>query len=185
MSCKCGNCHNCFEGPRGPQGSPGVAGPAGPAGVAGPAGPQGEPGPAGPPGTVNDVIGVWTPVLTGSTSGTAAITSNQADYYRVGHLVLCNFNFIITSVVGCAGQLIINGLPYISEVAPSFAGSLIIAYYANFTAAAGTLTGLVQPSNTTVYLFTIDAPQKNTVPLNFTAVSVGSQIEATVLYISA
>ncbi len=184
MSCNCGNCHNCFEGPRGPQGPPGVAGPAGPAGAAGPAGPQGEPGPAGPPGTVNDATGLWTPVLTGSTSGTAGITSNQADYYRVGKLVFCNFNIVITSVAGCAGQLIISGLPFISELTTSFAGSLIIAYYANFTAAAGTLTGQVQPSNTNVYLFTLDAQQKNTVPLNFTAVSVGSQLVGTILYIS-
>jgi hypothetical protein len=143
------------------------------------------PGPAGPPGTVNDATGLWAPVLTGSISGTAGITNIQSDYYRVGKLVFCNFNISITSVAGCAGQLIISGLPFISEVTTSFAGSLIIAFYANFTAAAGTLTGQVQPSNTNVFLFTLDAPQKNTVPLTFAAVSVGSQIVGTVLYISA
>jgi hypothetical protein len=134
---------------------------------------------------VNDATGLWTPVLTGSISGTAGTTNIQSDYYRVGKLVFCNFNITITSVVGCSGQLIINGLPFISQPTSSFAGSLVIAYYANFTAAAGTLTGQVQPSNTTVLLFTLDAPQKNTVPLTFTAVTVGSQIVGTILYTSA
>jgi hypothetical protein len=182
----CGNCNgcsrSCIEGPRGPQGVPGVAGPAGPAGAAGPAGPQGEPG---PPGPVADVQGLWTPFITGSTGGTATTVNVQSDYYKVGKLVFCNINITVTSLVGVSGQIIINGLPYLSEPSASFAGSLVVAYYLNFAASSKYPTGQVQPASNQVYMFQTDPPNRNTVPMTVTDIGPNGQIVGTILYVTS
>ena len=57
--------------------------------------------------------GVWTPSLTGSTSGSATSGGNTyGNYTKVGRLVTLNFTMSISAVSTLTGNVMLSGLPF-------------------------------------------------------------------------
>ena len=56
--------------------------------------------------------GTWTPTITGSTSGSATLTVNQALYTKVGRAVHVSCYIINANVTGLVGTIIVGGLPF-------------------------------------------------------------------------
>jgi hypothetical protein len=57
--------------------------------------------------------GTWTPVITGSTGGTANTYTNQFGYYtRIGHRVFLDFDLQVDGANNATGNLRVSGLPF-------------------------------------------------------------------------
>jgi hypothetical protein len=56
--------------------------------------------------------GTWTPTITGSTSGSATLTINQASYTKVGRAVHVSCYIINANVTGLVGTITVGGLPF-------------------------------------------------------------------------
>jgi len=59
--------------------------------------------------------GTWTPTITGSTSGSATLTVNQASYTKVGRSVHVNCYIINADVTGLVGTITVGGLPFTAD----------------------------------------------------------------------
>ena len=60
--------------------------------------------------------GDWTPIVQGSTSGTASYTANQASYTKIGNVVYfqCYLNTVRLDTHNIVGNVQIGGLPFVS-----------------------------------------------------------------------
>ena len=62
----------------------------------------------------------WTPTLEFSTSnGTIAYSTNAGDYWKIGTLVVANFNIALSSISGHSGNARISSLPYTAATSPN------------------------------------------------------------------
>lgn len=62
----------------------------------------------------------WTPTLEFSTSnGTIAYSTNVGDYWKIGTLVVANFNITLSSISGHSGNARIASLPYTVSTSPN------------------------------------------------------------------
>jgi hypothetical protein len=60
--------------------------------------------------------GTWTPIVQGSTSGTASYTPNQANYTKIGNVVYfqCYLTYVRFDTHNIVGEVQIGGLPFSS-----------------------------------------------------------------------
>lgn len=64
--------------------------------------------------------GTWTPTLYGATTaGTMSYTERSGVYVRIGKLVHVEFLLIGTITSAPSGNVIVSGLPFVSETAPN------------------------------------------------------------------
>lgn len=96
--------------------------------------------------------GTWTPVFTFATPGNLAVTYSvqQADYTKIGRVVICNFNLVTSAFTHttASGIAVISGLPFTatSDANLQIAGS---CFWAGITKAGYTQVVPVVASSAT------------------------------------
>lgn len=141
-------------------------------------------------GTANDVpttlYGSWTPNYSFSTTNSQTYSTRIGTFYKVGRMVVAQFNIILTA--NGVGNISLINLPFVSQTTLDGAGSVQVSYFQNINGGAGrvtNITGQVLSNSTTATLYHVGAITANTSLLtdaNFTATT---NLVGTVTYISA
>jgi hypothetical protein len=126
-----------------------------------------------------NVTGTWTPVVGGSTSVAGQTYSQQfGQYTKLGALVIAGFNITMTDKGVIVGNLQINGLPFPSDGAAGYAGSIdfwentntaIVNFSCFIQGSSLLLTAITAASTSNVaFLTTTDITNTFTVASTFT-----------------
>ena len=95
----------------------------------------------------------FTPVVNfgGATTG-ITYTNQIGRYTRVGRLVTCLFNVLLSSKGSATGAATITGLPVTVGSASNWSASVVCGYYANFAAGITSVNGSVTGNTATLVL---------------------------------
>lgn len=130
--------------------------------------------------------GTWTPSYNFSTTNSQTYSSRIGTYYKVGRMVVAQFNIILTA--NGVGNISLINLPFLSETTLDGAGSVQVSYFQNINGGAGrvtNITGQVLSNSTTASLYQVGAITANTSLLtdaNFTATT---NLVGTAIYLTA
>ena len=130
--------------------------------------------------------GTWTPSYNFSTTNSQTYSSRIGTYYKVGRMVVAQFNIILTG--NGVGNISLVNLPFLSETTLDGAGSVQVSYFQNINGGAGrvtNITGQVLSNSTTASLYQVGAITANTSLLtdgNFTATT---NLVGTAIYLTA
>jgi hypothetical protein len=94
--------------------------------------------------------GTWTPVVDGTTTGTASYITQTGSYVKVGRLVHISLNLTWTSGTG-AGALKVTNLPF----TPGALGALAIAYAENIVFSANNYATANVHTNNNIFILQI------------------------------
>lgn len=132
------------------------------------------------------LYGTWTPSYNFSTTNSQTYGSRIGTYYKVGRMVMAQFNIILTA--NGVGNISLINLPFLSETTLDGAGSVQVSYFQNINGGAGrvtNITGQVLSNSTTASLYQVGAITANTSLLtdaNFTATT---NLVGTAIYLTA
>lgn len=99
--------------------------------------------------------GSWTPVLQGSTTGTATYTHQFGDYTKIGRMVTANCRIVTSALGTIAGDLTVEGLPFVSFTGTSSQPSqpCFVGFADNLNITAGqNVTGFVNSNSSVISL---------------------------------
>ena len=132
------------------------------------------------------LYGTWTPSYNFSTTNSQTYSSRIGTYYKVGRMVMAQFNIILTG--NGVGNISLVNLPFLSETTLDGAGSVQVSYFQNINGGVGrvtNITGQVLSNSTTASLYQVGAITANTSLLtdgNFTATT---NLVGTAIYLTA
>ena len=130
-------------------------------------------------------FGNWIPVL--RSTGTIDINVRNAFYTKVGQLVTCTFDIVVTNMAGGKkdSSIILGGLP-ISSIGPSNAisGSAHISYFKVSNYDVRWISGTINGSDARVDLWCEKRGPGGLVPLTQIDINVNTVLVGTVTYIS-
>lgn len=129
-------------------------------------------------------FGSWIPSL--SASGIIEIDIRSANYTKVGQLVTCVFDIMVTNIIGGKkdSEIILNGLPSKSLEQGYNSGSVHVAYYKDLSLEVSQISGLVASNDTRASLWYQHHSEKNSKRLTQIDIKVGTVLVGTVTYIS-
>jgi hypothetical protein len=131
--------------------------------------------------------GSWTPVMIPATGSNVVFTVNNGKYVKVGPIVTCHFDIVVSSKGTASGVLKLGGLPFTSLVgsAGQYEGTVSMGYFSDLTVAdAIHFSGAVnQNSNTAdLWLSRLNGQHISQASLNTTDVKITSRFVGTVIY---
>ncbi len=130
-------------------------------------------------------FGTWIPAL--RSTGTIDVNIRNAFYTKVGQLVTCTFDIVVTNMSGGKkdSPITLHGLP-ISSIGTldSMAGSCFISYFKVSNFDIRNITGTINGSDTRVELWCRNRGPGNLVPLTQIDINVNTVLVGTVTYIT-
>lgn len=134
-------------------------------------------------------IGTWTPSLVSSQAATITLSTTNANYAKVGQLVICTFDITVLSETGggAGATITLQGLPFtsIAEVNGGYVGSVYVSYFVNMDSDTGWLTGSVVNNTTRADMFFSIANPKSLSNLTQNDIKNTTRIVGVVTYVSA
>ena len=130
-------------------------------------------------------FGNWIPAL--RSTGTIDVDVRNAFYTKVGQLVTCTFDIVVTNMYGGKkdSSIIISGLPVASIGTPdSISGSAHISYFKVSNFDVRWISGTINGSDARVDLWCEHRGPGGLVPLTQIDINVNSVLAGTVTYIS-
>ena len=130
-------------------------------------------------------FGTWIPSL--RSSGTIDVDIRNAFYTKVGQLVTCTFDIVVTNMSGGKkdSPITLHGLPINSIGTPdTIAGSVYISYFKVSNLDVRSISGTINGSDNRVELWCRNRGPGNLVPLTQIDINVNSVLAGTVTYIS-
>lgn len=130
-------------------------------------------------------FGTWSPSL--RSSGNIDVDIRNAFYTKVGQLVTCTFDIIVTSMYGGRkdSPITLAGLPVTSiGNTNSIAGSMFIPYFKVSNFDIRNITGIINGSTAQVELWCIKRGPGGLTPLTQIDINVDTVLAGTVTYIS-
>lgn len=130
-------------------------------------------------------FGTWIPGL--RSTGTIDVNIRNAFYTKVGQLVTCTFDIVVTNMSGGKkdSPITIQGLPVNSiGTVDSMAGSAYISYFKISNLDVRSISGTINGSDSRVELWCRNRGPGNLVPLTQIDVNVNTVLVGTVTYIS-
>lgn len=130
-------------------------------------------------------FGNWIPVL--RSSGTIDVNVRNAFYTKVGQLVTCTFDIVVTNMYGGKkdSSIILGGLPVASIGTPdSISGSAHISYFRVSNFDVRWISGTVNGSDARVDLWCQQRGPGGLVPLTQIDINVNTVLAGTVTYIT-
>jgi hypothetical protein len=130
-------------------------------------------------------FGTWIPVL--RSIGTIDVNIRNAFYTKVGQLVTCTFDIVVTNMSGGRkdSPITLQGLPVSSIGTPdSMAGSAYISYFKVSNFDVRSISGTINGSDNRVELWCRNRGPGNLVPLTQIDINVNTVLVGTVTYIS-
>ena len=130
-------------------------------------------------------FGTWLPIL--RSSGTIDIETKNAFYTKVGQLVTCTFDIVVTSMSGGKkdSSIMLDGLPVVGIGATgTIAGSAQVAYFKVSNLDVRHITGVVDGNDTRVNFWCQKRGPGGLVPLTQIDINVGTVLAGTITYIS-
>jgi hypothetical protein len=130
-------------------------------------------------------FGTWIPAL--RSTGTIDVNVRNAFYTKVGQLVTCIFDIVVTNMSGGKkdSPITLHGLPISSMGTPdSMAGSSFISYFKVSNFDIRNITGTINGGDTRVELWCRNRGPGNLVPLTQIDINVNTVLVGTVTYIS-
>lgn len=130
-------------------------------------------------------FGTWIPSL--RSTGTIDINVKNAFYTKVGQLVTCTFDIVVTAMYGGKkdSPIVITGLPVVSIGSPNTTtGSAHISYFKVSNYDVRWITGIIQGSDIRVDLWCEKRGPGGLVPLTQLDINVNTVLAGTVTYIS-
>jgi hypothetical protein len=130
--------------------------------------------------------GSWTPVMIPATGSNVVFTVNNGKYVKVGPIVTCHFDIVVSSKGTASGALKLGGLPFTSLAgsAGNYEGTVSMGYFSDLTVAdAIHFSGAVnQNSNTAdLWLSRLNGQQISQASMNTTDVKITSRFVGTVI----
>lgn len=131
------------------------------------------------------IFGTWIPSLTAG--GTIDVAIRSAHYVKVGQLVTCTFDIIVTNMVGGRkdAEIVLAGLPNTSINAGYGAGSIHIGYYKNMSTEVSYISGIVGSNDTRAALWFQQHSEKSLKRLTQIDINVETVLAGTITYISS
>ena len=130
-------------------------------------------------------FGTWIPVL--RSTGTIDVNIRNAFYTKVGQLVTCTFDIVVTNMSGGRkdSPITLQGLPVSSIGTPdSMTGSAYISYFKVSNFDVRSISGTINGSDNRVELWCRNRGPGNLVPLTQIDINVNTVLVGTVTYIS-
>ena len=130
-------------------------------------------------------FGTWIPAL--RSTGTIDVDIRNAFYTKVGQLVTCTFDIVVTNMSGGKkdSPITLHGLPVSSIGTPdSMAGSAYISYFKVSNLDVRSISGTINGGDTRVDLWCRNRGPGNLVLLTQIDINVNSVLVGTVTYIS-
>ena len=130
-------------------------------------------------------FGTWIPAL--RSTGTIDVNVRNAFYTKVGQLVTCTFDIVVTNMSGGKkdSPITLQGLPINSIGTPdTIAGSVYISYFKVSNLDVRSISGTINGSDNRVELWCRNRGPGNLVPLTQIDINVNSVLAGTVTYIS-
>jgi hypothetical protein len=130
-------------------------------------------------------FGTWIPVL--RSTGTIDVNIRNAFYTKVGQLVTCTFDIVVTNMSGGRkdSPITLHGLPVSSIGTPdSMTGSAYISYFKVSNFDVRSISGTINGSDNRVELWCRNRGPGNLVPLTQIDINVNTVLVGTVTYIS-
>jgi hypothetical protein len=130
-------------------------------------------------------FGTWIPVL--RSTGTIDVNIRNAFYTKVGQLVTCTFDIVVTNMSGGKkdSPITLQGLPINSiGTLDSMAGSAYISYFKVSNLDVRSISGTINGSDNRVELWCRNRGPGNLVPLTQIDINVNTVLVGTVTYIS-
>jgi hypothetical protein len=114
--------------------------------------------------------GDWTPVLAGS-SGTSgqSYSRQKGKYTKVGRLVTCTFDVVLTAVGTVSGEARITGLPFTVASDEGFRSGLSVGEFSNLAANYVQFGGVPLNSTTQIYIRALTAAAATSTAPNATS----------------
>ncbi len=130
-------------------------------------------------------FGTWIPAL--RSTGTIDVNIRNAFYTKVGQLVTCTFDIVVTNMSGGKkdSPITLQGLPVSSiGTLDSMAGSAYISYFKVSNFDVRSISGTINGSDNRVELWCRNRGPGKLVPLTQIDINVNSVLVGTVIYIS-
>lgn len=130
-------------------------------------------------------FGSFTPTLFGSTTaGAPTYTIQAGSWERVGRLVFCRFNVLISALGGMAGNLQIGGLPFTAANISSDYGGGAILIFNNITLDAGYSFAALQvaPNNNFAQLVELGSNKPTANPVPVASVAANAELGGTLVF---
>jgi hypothetical protein len=130
-------------------------------------------------------FGTWTPVL--RSTGTIDVDVRNAFYTKVGQLVTCTFDIVVTNMSGGKKEssIILGGLPVASiGSSGTISGSAHISYFKVSNYDVRWISGTIQGSDNRVDLWCEKRGPGGLVPLTQIDINVNTVLAGTVTYIT-
>jgi len=130
-------------------------------------------------------FGTWIPAF--RSMGTIDVNVRNAFYTKVGQLVTCTFDIVVTNMSGGKkdSPITLHGLPINSIGTPdTIAGSVYISYFKVSNLDVRSISGTINGSDNRVELWCRNRGPGNLVPLTQIDINVNSVLAGTVTYIS-
>lgn len=135
--------------------------------------------------TTGEQFGTWIPVL--RSTGTIDVNVRNAFYTKVGQLVICTFDIVITSMSGGKkdSSIVLGGLPVSSLGTPdTMSGSANISYFKVSNFDVRWISGTINGSETRVDLWCNKRGPGGLAPLTQLDININTVLAGTVTYIS-
>jgi len=129
-------------------------------------------------------FGSWIPSL--RSTGTIDINIRNAFYTKVGQLVTCTFDIVVTNMSGGRkdSPIILSGLPVTSISSNSMSGSAYISYFKVSNYDVRWITGTVQGNDNRIDLWCEKRGPGGLTPLTQIDINVNTVLVGTVTYIT-
>jgi hypothetical protein len=128
-------------------------------------------------------FGTWIPVL--RSTGTIDVNIRNAFYTKVGQLVTCTFDIIVTNMSERNNSSItLNGLPINSINSQGIAGSAHLSYFKTPTNELTHISGTINGNDTRIDLWCERHGRKGLLPLTQQDIQINTVLAGTVTYIT-
>jgi len=130
-------------------------------------------------------FGTWVPSL--RSSGNIDINVRNAFYTKVGQLVTCTFDIVVTNMMGGKkdSSIVITGLP-VSSIGPrdTMSGSAHISYFKTSNLDVRQISGTIQGNDNRIDLWCEKRGPGGLTPLTQLDININTVLVGTVIYIT-